>query len=223
MNNPGYLLLVEDNRQVQANNKKLLERRGYNLRQAFSLGEARMLIEEETPMAVILDLQLPDGNGIDFLRELRKTSNIPVLILTAFGTHEDILKGLRAGGDDYLPKPYDLELFLIRVQALLRRGAIIPDTLRIGPLRLDNASSKAFLNNEDMVLSQKEFALLQLFIQYPDKTLSLEYLYEKVWGQSIVEADSSVKNTVYRLRKKMAGSGYTINSERGEGYCFKQG
>jgi len=223
MNKQGYLLLVEDDRKVQANNKKLLERRGYNLKHAFSLGEARAIISDETPQAIILDLQLPDGNGINFLHELRKTSNVPVLILTAIGTNKDILKGLKAGGDDYLSKPYDLEVFLTRVEALLRRSAIIPNTLRIGPLRLEIASGKAYLNDEDMVLTQKEFALFQQFVQYPGKALSVEFLYEKVWGQNIVEEDSSVKNAVYRLRKKLSGSGYTINSERGEGYCFEKG
>ena len=96
----GYLLMVEDEPIVQANNKKMLERRGYNVRQAYTLKEARELVAEEMPRAIVLDIHLPDGLGLDFLRELRKTSNVPVLLLTAMGTPEDVIKGLEVGGDD---------------------------------------------------------------------------------------------------------------------------
>jgi len=121
----GYLLMVEDEPVVQANNKMVLERRGYTLRQAYTLEEARALIAEEIPRAVILDIQLPDGNGLDLLHEIRENSNVPVLVLTAMGTPKDIIKGLEAGGDDYLTKPHDLQTFLKRVEALLRRAAKI--------------------------------------------------------------------------------------------------
>jgi len=123
----GYLLMVEDEPVVQANNKMVLERRGYTLRQAYTLEEARALIAEETPRAVILDIQLPDGNGLDLLHELRENSNVPVLVLTAMGTPKDIIKGLEAGGDDYLTKPHDLQTFLKRVEALLRRASKVAE------------------------------------------------------------------------------------------------
>ena len=125
--NDGYLLLVEDEPVVQANNTMILERRGYKLKQAYTLEEAREMIKEEPPRAIILDIQLPDGNGLDLLREVRSNSNIPVLVLTAMGTPKDIIKGLEAGGDDYLTKPHDLPTFLKRVETLLRRAALIAD------------------------------------------------------------------------------------------------
>ena len=123
----GYLLLVEDEPIVQANNKMVLERRGYNLRQAYTLEEARAIMSEEEPRAIILDIQLPDGNGLDLLHEVRSNSNVPVLVLTAMGTPKDIIKGLEAGGDDYLTKPHDLQTFLKRVEALLRRASKITE------------------------------------------------------------------------------------------------
>ena len=218
----GYLLLVEDEMIVQAKNKRILERRGYVLRQAFTLAEARAIIAEEAPRGIILDVRLPDGNGLRFLRELRKTSNVPVLVLTSMGTPEDMIQGLEAGGDDYLPKPYDLPLFLTRVEALLRRASMIPETIEAGPLKLEPASGRAFLNGEDMALSQKEYALLQQFVQHPEELLRVETLYEKVWGQVMIDDDSSLKNMVYRLRKKLNGSGYTITAERGEGYMLER-
>ena len=120
----GYLLMVEDEPVVQENNKMVLERRGYLLQQAYTLEEARAMIAEKPPRAIILDIQLPDGNGLDLLQEVRSSSNIPVLVLTAMGTPKDIIKGLEAGGDDYLTKPHDLPTFLKRVEALLRRAAL---------------------------------------------------------------------------------------------------
>jgi len=129
---------------------------------------------------------------------------------------------LDAGGDDYLPKPYELSVFLARVDALLRRASLIPDTLEIGLLKLDTASGAAFLNGSDMLLSKKEYSLLQLFAQYPGKTLSAEYIYEKVWGQNMTGDDSALRNMAYKLRKKLESSGYTITSERGEGYILER-
>jgi len=126
-NKRGYLLLVEDEPVVQANNKMVLERRGYALRQAYTLEEARAMVAEELPRAIILDIQLPDGNGLDLLHEVRKVSNIPVLVLTAMGTPKDIIKGLEAGGDDYLTKPHDLHTFLKRLEALLHKSNVAID------------------------------------------------------------------------------------------------
>jgi len=123
----GYLLLVEDEPVVQANNKMILERRGYQLQQAYTLEDARAMIAEEPPRAIILDIQMPDGNGLDLLQEVRSKLNTPVLVLTAMGTPKDIVNGLEAGGDDYLTKPYDLPTFLKRVEILLRRAELIAE------------------------------------------------------------------------------------------------
>ena len=222
MSGNGYLLMVEDEVLIQEKNKRILERRGYVLRQAFTLAEARAIIAEEPPRAIVLDIGLPDGSGLDFLHELRKTSNVPVLMLTAMDTPEDMIKGLEAGGDDYLAKPYDLKIFLTRMESLLRRASLLPETLGIDSVKLDTASGTAFLNGEDMLLSKKEYAVLQLFVQHPEQTMNAEYLYEKAWGQEMLSDDSSFKTIISRLRKKLNGSGFTITSERGEGYVLER-
>jgi len=222
MDNKGYLLLVEDEPAVQANNKMVLERRGYRLRQAYNLAEARAAVAEEMPAAIVLDIQLPDGNGLNFLQELRKTSNIPVLMLTAMSTSEDVIQGLEAGGDDYLTKPHELSVFLKRVEALLRRASLIPDTLAIGSIKIDTASGRAYINGEDMNLQQKEYVLLQHFMQYPDKSFTAEVLYEKLWGQKMFEDDNAVKKAVSKLRAKLENSGYTIVKSRSEGYILEK-
>ncbi|MCL2286662.1 MAG: response regulator transcription factor [Firmicutes bacterium] len=218
----GYLLLVEDEPLVQANNKKILERHGYEVKQAFTLAEARAIIAKELPGAIVLDLQLPDGFGVDFLKELRKTSRIPVLLLTALGTPADIIKGFEAGGDDYLPKPYDTTVFLMRIGALLRRTSMIPDALTIGPIRIDVPASKAYLHGEDMGLQPKELSLLLQFMQQPEQMLTAEYLYEKAWGQEIMGQHGAIKVAISKLRAKLFDSGYTITTSRGEGYCFER-
>ena len=221
MNSHGYLLLVEDEPLVQENNRMILERRGHVIRQAYTLAEARLIIAEEPPRAIVLDIQLPDGSGLDFLQDLRKTSSVPVLMLTAMGTPEDIVRGLEAGGDDYLTKPYELSVFLTRVEALVRRSSLLPDRLGAGPITIDIASNRAYVDGADIGLQQKEFSLLRQFIQYPDKVISAEILYEKAWGQKMLGDENALKKAISNLRSKLDGSGFTITALRGEGYCFE--
>jgi len=223
MNDVGdYLLLIEDEPSVQENNMKILQRRGYRIRSARTLAEARAIVAKEPPRAIILDLHLPDGNGLVFLQELRKTSDIPVLILTALGTPNDIIRGFDMGSDDYLTKPYDLHVFLIRIEALLRRASAVPEVVVYGGLRLYPASGRALLNGRDMLLSQKEYSLLQQFVQNPGKILGNEFLYTKVWGQKMTEEDKSLKVAISKLRSKLAASAYTVTASRGEGYYLEQ-
>jgi len=217
-----YILLVEDEPVVQSNNMKILTRHGYNIKQANCLTEAKAIIKEEMPCAIILDLQLPDGNGLAFLRELRNTSDVPVLILTAMGTPDDIIRGFDVGSDDYLTKPYDLKVFLIRIEALLRRASTVPDVLIFDRLRLYPSSGKAVVGDEEIQLSQKEYSILQLLIQHPERLLSAEYIYEKVWGQKMLDDDNSLKVAVSKLRTKLTDAKYTITASRGEGYYIEK-
>jgi len=221
MVNEGYILLVEDERTLQENLNRLLRRRGYATCQAYTIAGAWEHIKRETPRAIVLDVILPDGNGFDFLEQLRETLNVPVLLLTSLNTRGDLLKGLQSGGDTYLTKPFDTKVFLCHLEVLLRRSERMPDAFFYGPLRLESGSAKAFLNGEDMVLSFKEFSLLQLFTQYPDKILSPEYLFERVWGSDIGNNTFSLRKALSRLRIKLNKSGYTITSVRNEGYIFE--
>lgn len=218
----GYLLMIEDNRLIQANNKKVLEMRGFSVRQAFTLGEAKKIIKEEMPRVITLDVKMPDGDGLDFLKDFRKTSNIPILILSSRATSQDIIKGFESGGDDYVPKPYDYSILLMRLNALMRLASTIPETIEIGPLSINTASSRAFLDGEDMGLQQKELSLLQVFMQNPGKILSTESLYEKVWGEKMLSGGNALKVAVSKLRTKLAGSGYTVTASKGEGYYFEE-
>ncbi|MCL2066474.1 MAG: response regulator transcription factor [Treponema sp.] len=219
------ILLVEDNEQILRGNERMLKRRGYTVATALTLAEARFCIEKQIPDAIVLDIMLPDGSGLDFLRELRiennKLSDIPVLLLTGLTTPEDVIRGLSEGGDDYLAKPYDFGVLLARIEALLRRAAQIPKTLTKGALQLDIVANRAFLDGNDMLLSPKEFALLLLMVQNEGRALSAASLFQAIW--KLPQADNSaVKTTVSRLRGKL-GDRFTIDNDRTEsGYVLKQ-
>ena len=142
------VLLVEDNKEILQGNRRLFELEGYDTACAPTLRDARASISERRPDAIVLDIMLPDGNGLDFMRELRGGENagIPVLLLTGLTAKEDILHGLKSGGDDYLTKPYDFDELLARTEALLRRSARVPEIIIKGSLSLDPVAAQAFIN-----------------------------------------------------------------------------
>jgi len=216
------VLLVEDNEKIMSVNQWMFQRQGFEAAAAYTLADARTSISEHRPDAIVLDIMLPDGSGLEFTRALRQGENasIPILFLTGLGTKEDILCGLKSGGDDYLTKPYDFDELLARVEALLRRAARVPEVVTRGRLSLDVTAGAASLDGTDLLLTQKEFALLLLFAQNEGRCIGAEYLYEKIWKAPIANDDSALKNAVYKLRKKLTDSGYEIASKRGEGYLL---
>lgn len=216
------LLLIEDNPRIQLANKDMLELLDYEVSLAMNLAEARACLLAQTPDLVVLDIMLTDGSGLDFLRELHQNGNLPVLLLTALGTSEDTVRGLSLGADDYLAKPYAYPVLAARVEALLRRAERIPEKLTRGRLSLDVASSVATLDGTDLLLTQKEFALLMIFTQNEERFISAEYLYEKAWKQPMMGDSQSLKKTIHRLREKIKGSGWRIELSRGEGYSFER-
>lgn len=219
------ILLVEDNEFILDANQQILTHDGYRVLTAGDLGQARKLLKAASPDVVVLDVTLPDGDGVDFLPELRRYTTAPVLFLTAKDKPGDRLAGLRAGGNDYITKPYDIEEFRIRVRnfiSLQIENKKTADVFTLGPIRLDILAQQAFVNGEDLLLSPKELALLLLFAQHPGLIIDGAYLYGKIWGQQMNDDFSALKNTMSRLRKKLSGSGYTITSERGEGYYLER-
>ena len=215
------ILLVEDNEQIMQGNERMLKRRGYEVTCALTLADARKAVKTRMPDLFVLDIMLPDGSGLDFMAELRKVSQTPVLLLTGLTTPEDIVRGLTAGGDDYLAKPYDFGVLLARVEALLRRAQQVPECIHKGRLRLDVTADVATLDGTDLMLSQKEFSLLLIFVQNEERFIGAEYLYEKVWNQAMAGNSNTLKTTINRLREKIKSSGYRIAWSRGEGYCFE--
>ena len=180
---------------------------------ALTLKDARERMVEATPAAIVLDIMLPDGSGLDFMRELRQESNIPVLLLTGLTASEDIIQGLSAGGDDYLTKPYDFNVLLARIAALLRRANQPVKVVSKGSLSLDIISNRAYLHGNDLGLSPKEFAVLLLLSENTGRNVSAKYIYESVWKQPYTDENTSLKNIVSRLRGKL-GEHYEISNDR---------
>lgn len=216
------VLLVEDNCKILDGNRYFLERSGYAVDAAHTLREARERIAARPPSLIVLDIMLPDGSGLDFLRELRQTSAVPVLLLTSLNEPEDVVRGLAEGGDDYLPKPYHFGVLLARVKALLRRSACVPERLQKGALRLELLSGQAFLDGEDMRLTPKQFSLLLLLMRNEGKTLSAAYLYESVWKQPLSNDCNALWKQISQVKTKLADkSGLSLTQFRGEGYCLE--
>jgi len=220
--NGKTILLVEDDKKVQGFNKRLLAGEGFAVQTAMTLADARGILKQQAIDAMILDIGMPDGNGLDFLRELRRTSRIPVLMLTGYGETSDVIKGFESGCDDYLRKPYTFEELLARIKRLLYRVELVPETVTRGRLTLKPAPMIALLDSEDILLTQKEFSLLILFAQNENKTMNAAYIYEKVWGREMLGDDRALQQRISSLREKIEESGYIIATVRGEGYRFER-
>ena len=163
------ILLVEDNPHILRINAEVLGLRGYEVLKAASAAEARGQLQWHPVDLIVLDIMLPDANGLDLCRELKSQYHIPILFLTALGENRDVVEGLRAGGDDYLTKPYDLEVFVARVEARLRGSSDSRRYVTYGCLRLDTVSLTGFVNGRDIQLTQKEFTVLLLLAQNAER------------------------------------------------------
>jgi len=225
--NKPLIFMVEDDAVIYSLNKKWLEYYGYRTLHAKTLAEARVLLSANAPDMVILDIMLPDGNGVDFFSELRRAYAGPVLFLTARDSPEERLAGLVAGGNDYMTKPYDIAELCARVDNFiaLRLNKKKPvESIELGSLRLDIVARQAFLYGRDMGLSAREFTLLHIFLLNEERAISIEFLYEKIWGHQYVEdiGVNAVKTSISRLRGKLSESEFMIVIKRGEGYFFVQ-
>ena len=220
MSDKGTILFVDDEAEICESSAYLLKRAGYEVFTAEGADASRAVLSRVRPDLIVLDIMLEDGDGRDFCREIQRTLDVPILFVSALDKDADIVTGLRTGGDDYLPKPFKFEVLEARVEALLRRASRVPETIVKGPLKLDITSGQAFLDGADLLLTQKEFALLLFFARHEDRIMSAEYLYEKVWGRPMGDDANAVRTVTSRIRKKLSGSGYSITIDQGEGYSF---
>ena len=223
------LLLVEDDATMQATLQRSLARRGMAVT---ALADGRAALAEwraRPPDAVVLDLTLPGLDGLQVLQQARAGGlRTPVLLLTARGTVGDRVLGLNAGADDYLPKPFDLDELEARLRALLRRsgGDAADDkqasnALVMGALRYEKESGAIYLHVAPMDLTPRELALLRTLLAQPGRAVAKERLYELVFpGQSEVQYEA-IEVVVYRVRKKLAGTGVALMTLRGLGYLLK--
>ena len=215
------ILMIEDNPAILRTNRIELEQEGYRVLTAETLAEGRALLECEYPDLILLDILLPDGNGLAYCKELFGQNAPRILFLSALNTPEDVIAGLLAGGDDYMTKPYLVEELLARVQVLLRRPALRrnePSILRAGPLELNTIAGRAYLAGEDLLLTRMEYTMLEYLANNMEKYSSAEELYRKLWDMDTGGDVRTVWEHVSRLRKKLAEGAADIESVRGKGY-----
>ncbi len=223
------LLLIEDDPDMQTTLRRTLERKGMQIGLCSDGRLALAQWQAMLPDVVLLDLSLPGIDGLDVLAQARRCGlGTPVLILTARGTVGDRIVGLNAGADDYLSKPFDLDELEARIRALARRAGGAPDDSvtepehsRCGQLRLDASSGAIYHGFKVLDLSPREARLLRLLLQRAGQAVSKEQLFEVVFpGASEVQYEA-IEVVVYRLRKKLTGTGTALVTLRGLGYLLK--
>ncbi len=200
------ILLVEDNEHIMNINASYLTGLGYLVEKAFTLRQAEMKLYQTVPDLIVLDIMLPDGDGMAFCEKIRKNRSVPILFLTAKVTDQDIIRGLEIGADDYLTKPYDLDVFGTRVKALLRRARKelpVNQQYQVGELKLDIVRSQAWVGNTDLNLSSKEFSVLLYLAQHRGIQISKEELYRAVWGLEKESGGNILWTTISRLKRKI--------------------
>jgi two-component system response regulator QseB len=212
------LLLVEDDAMIGESVRKGLRQAGFAVDWVRDGRAGELALAAEPFDLVLLDLGLPKIQGMDLLRRIReRDKRIPVLIMTARDAVADRVRGLNAGGDDYLVKPFDLDELTARIHALLRRqdGRADPE-LRHGPLTLNPVTHEAALNGVPLALSAREFALLQALLARPGAVLSTQQLEEKIYGWDDDISSNAIEVHIHALRKKLGAD--AIRNVRGVGY-----
>ena len=220
------ILVIEDDKNISRATRAMLELEGYRVYTAETLAEGNALTKRCKPDLIVLDILLPDGNGLDYCRTLRRQNDGGrILFLSALNTHEDVINGLRAGGDDYLAKPYVTDELLLRIKALLRRGRIgagEPDST--GPLLWNRLSRQVTADGMNLLLTPHEYAILEFLCGEPGRYFTPEEIYKAVWNAEPLENLGPVHNHIYSLRQKLSGTGAEIRSTRSRGYmiCWQQ-
>ena len=218
------ILLVEDNPHIMKINAEALSMYGYEILRAATAAECRDAMRWHPVDLVVLDIMLPDGNGVELCRELKERYHVPILFLSALGDNRDVVEGLRAGGDDYLAKPYDLEVLAARIEARLRQERTKSRYISYGNLRLDTLSGCGYLDDTDLLLTQKEFAVLRLLVHHAGETVSKQKVLREVWNMDTEDDNRALWTLISRLRRKLNSekSRLEISSKRGDGYTLEQ-
>jgi len=223
------LLMIDDDARLSAMVGDYLRGAGYKVDVAGSLGQGRERLAADAFDALVLDLMLPDGDGLDLCRELRnnpRTRQLPLLMLTARGEPMDRIVGLELGADDYLPKPFEPRELLARVKALLRRAApvSVPDeVLRFGRLEIDLGARVARLAGEPCDLTSHQFDLLVVLAQSPGRVLSRDQIMDLLKGHPLEAFDRSIDVHISRIRAVIeddAKAPRRVLTVRGAGYVF---
>ena len=220
------LLIVEDNEELAKLLSEGLIAAGFAADVVGNVGDAHQVLTTKHYSAVVLDLGLPDEDGVAVLRALRLRENpIPVLVLTARSGVYDRVAGLRDGADDYLVKPFDFDELVARIQALLRRpGHLLARLLRVGNIAFDTEARQVFLDDKPQIFQAREIAVLEILMRRSGRVVPKQLVEDQLFGLSSNAGSNAVEVYVHRLRKQLtdAGANVQIHTIRGVGYLIKE-
>lgn len=223
------VLLVEDEKTLAKGLKFNLEKEGFTVEVAYDGEEALQSIAKEMPDLIILDLMLPKVDGYEVCRRLRRTSDVPIIMLTARNEDIDKILGLELGADDYMTKPFNTRELLARIKAILRRaGQAEPGnrkTIRMGALQVDLIRHRVTVEDREIPLTAREYALLSFLASNPGRVYSREQLLEEVWGYEFCGDARTVDVHIRHLREKLEkhpAEPHYILTVWGTGYKFRE-
>jgi two-component system response regulator MprA len=219
------LLLVDDDPRVLTAVGRRLGFEGFDVELAANGQEALEAVAARRPDLVILDVMLPEMDGLEVARRLRSRGDVPILMLTARDAIADRVAGLRSGADDYLVKPFAFEELLARIEALLRRTRPPPvETLAFADLEVDLRSREVMRGGRPIELTARGFALLEYFLRHPRQVLTREQIFEAVWGSDFMGASNVIDVNVSYLRDRLEALGdpRLIQTVRGVGYALRE-
>ena len=220
------VLLVDDDAAIRRTVAGGLELEGFRVVAASGGRAALEAIERIRPAAILLDLTMPDLDGLEVLRKLRADGNdVPVCVLSARDEVGDRVSGLEAGADDYVVKPFAMEEIVARLHALLRRRpeSVAQTAVRVGDIELDPRTHKATRGERDLELTNREFALLEVFLRRPGEVVDRELLHEQVWGYTFDPGTNVTDVFVGYLRRKLESGGEprVVHTVRGVGFILR--
>ena len=228
MTTPAKVLVVEDEKQIRRFVRVAVEEEGCQVAEAETMAQGLLEAGARQPDLLILDLGLPDGNGIDLIHDLRGWSDIPILILSARSQEHDKIDALDAGADDYLTKPFSVGELRARVRALLRRRSRSAEAaspvIEFGQVIVDFSRRLVTCNGDEVHLTPLEYRLLTLLVAHPGKVLTQRNLLREIWGPSYIESSHYLRVYVGHLRQKLENDPtqpkYFL-TETGVGYRFQ--
>ena len=212
------ILLVEDNPHIMKINHEALTMKGYHVLMAKDGQECMAILETNDVDMIVLDILLPDSDGLILCREIKALYQVPILFLSALGENEQIIEGLQAGGDDYMSKPYDIRVLMARIEARLRSAPRRKRFVNHSGLKMNTSTMTAYYKGKDLLLNRKEFLLLRALLRSSGRPIEKEVLYSSVWGAEAGDDLNILYTTVYRLNKKLEPEGIRVTNQRGTGY-----
>lgn len=222
------IMLIEDDAVLRESMAKLLNKYGYISVQAEDFRNIQEEIERVKPKLILLDINLPYFDGFYFIRMIRRTLKIPIIVVSARNSAGDQILGLELGADDYLLKPFEKEILLTKVKAILRRtyGELSGEnihSLSLGGLSLDEASFKASYNNNFVLLSRNEFKILKRLIEAKGRVVTRELLFEDIWDDKEFVDENTLTVNVTRVKAKLEELGLrnVVKTRRGLGYTLE--